>query len=167
MRCRNWKSRKRGENDRETGAYRHGENEIFGAGKMIWDDPFPAEFGEQSLREKDRHNGPGECGDRCPRDRRAIIAGAAAKERCYTLEVVVRAVGVSEKAGSKKQRDEDHAASVVQCAAHQCAIFCRIASRTSRVCARRSSRVPVKMAGSGKLQCSRLVLPVKLGHLAA
>ena len=72
---------------------------------MIWNDAFAAEFLEQSLREKDRHDRPGEGRDRCPRNRGAIMAGSAAEERGDAFEVIVRAVGVGKKAGREKKKN--------------------------------------------------------------
>src|SRR5213076_1729871 len=75
---------------------------------MIWNDAFAAEFFEQGWGEKDRHDRSTKGRDRCPRNRCAIIARAAAEERGYALEIIVRAVRVGEKASGKKKQNENH-----------------------------------------------------------
>src|SRR5438552_4810602 len=75
---------------------------------MIWNDAFAAEFFEQGWGEKDRHDRSTKGRDRCPRNRCAIIARAAAEERGDALEIIVRAVRVGEKASGKKKQNENH-----------------------------------------------------------
>src|SRR5436189_6315310 len=77
---------------------------------MVRDDAFGAEFPEQRLREKDRHDRSGEGWNRSPSDRRAIAASTAAKERRHALEVVICAVREGEKAGRMEKKCECHSA---------------------------------------------------------
>src|SRR6266403_3043182 len=58
-------------------------------------------------------------------------------------------------------------ASMGQVSSHHISRRARIWSRILRVPARRSSCVPLSAAGSGKLQCSRLVTPAKIGQRSA
>jgi len=73
---------------------------------MIWNDAFAAEFFEQRLRKKDRHDRSSKGRNRCPRNRSAIIASPAPEERRDALEIIVRAVRVGEKAGRQKKKGE-------------------------------------------------------------
>src|SRR5436190_10816179 len=75
---------------------------------MIWNDAFAAEFFEQGLCKKDRHNRSSESRNRRPRNGSAIIASPAPEERRDALEVVIRAVGIGEKAGGEKNQNENH-----------------------------------------------------------
>src|SRR6266536_850360 len=75
---------------------------------MIWNDAFAAEFFEQGLCKKNRHNRSSESRNRCPRNGSAIIASPAPEERRDALEIIVRAVGIGEKAGGEKNQNENH-----------------------------------------------------------
>src|SRR5213593_1177820 len=55
----------------------------------------------------------------------------------------------------------------VHISAHQFSIFALISSLTFRVKSSFSSAEPRKLDGSGKLQCSRVVTPGKIGHRSA
>src|SRR5216684_3916171 len=115
MRRRNGKASQRGHDHGETGADRDREQKVFGADELIWNDAFAAEFLEQCLGEKDRHDRTGEGRDRCPRNRGAIIARSTAEKRSDALEVIVRAVGVREKTSGEEQKNErDHLAKALE-----------------------------------------------------
>src|SRR5260370_31778983 len=97
MRRRNGKASHRRHDHGETGADRDREQKVFRADEMIWNDTFAAEFLEQSLREKDRHYRPGEGRDRCPRNRGAIMAGLAPRERGDAFVFIASALWGSKK----------------------------------------------------------------------
>src|SRR5438034_8913559 len=101
VRGRNRKSGERCENDSQPGANSDSEQKGFRSGEVIRNDAFAAEFSEQCLREKDRHDRSGKRRDCCPEDCCAIAASSTAEERRDACDVIVRTIGVCQKRGSQ------------------------------------------------------------------
>ena len=66
---------------------------------------FALESCQKNLREKYRGDGAGECCDRRPSDGSTVAGGPAAEQRCHAFEVVVRTVGVRQKARRKEEKE--------------------------------------------------------------
>ena len=75
---------------------------------MIRHDALGAEFLEQTLGEKDRHDRSGEGRNRGPGNCCPIATGSATEERSDSFKIVVRAVGVSQQHRGQHQQDDQH-----------------------------------------------------------
>src|ERR1051326_5231962 len=113
MRSRVGESQLCGSNRCTVRSDRHCEQKIWRRDDLVGHQPPAGKRGKQSVREKDRANGTGECGHRGPSDSGAIAGGTAAEQRSYALEIIVRAVGIGQEACCQK-KNNDHRTSTLR-----------------------------------------------------